>query len=149
LITASGEYLVVVQMWDRFATIHAHEEARLEFVYVNVDKPDFYGSLNRRLDVYIGTVNANTWRRVQAGEEVRVAPSQAPPKWTLRKKKTPEKLLSLITEEPEEPKEGVLWLDTENVQGATLMKWNEEAGGWCYAEDEDFVRVGITPPNKE
>ena len=81
----NGEHLVVVQVWDRFATLHAHEEARIEFVRINVDMPDFYGSLNRRLDSYVGIVDMETWGRVQDDEEVRVASSQVPPRWTLRK----------------------------------------------------------------
>jgi hypothetical protein len=81
-----GECLVVVQAWDRFATLHAHEEARAEFVRMNVDKIDFYGSLNRRGDSYVGIVDMEIWERVQDGAEVRIAPSQFPAKWTLREK---------------------------------------------------------------
>lgn len=170
MTVVSGECLVVVQMWDRFATLHAHEEARLKFVRINVDKPDFYGSLNRRLDSYVGIVDAETWERVQAGEEVRVAPSQFPPKWTLRKKTRdhrgawkdwddaeidrelapwPKDRLAGITTEPAEPVDGDMWLDTDNVQGDTLMKWSARIGSWCYAEEEDYQRAGIKPPGKE
>lgn len=80
------EFLVIVQVWKRFATLHKNEEERAEFVCINVDKEDFYGSLNYRYDIYVGSVDEETWKKVQQGEEVRVGKDKTPKEWTLRRK---------------------------------------------------------------
>jgi hypothetical protein len=164
-----GECLVVVQEWGQFVTLHAHEEARIKFVRKHLNHPDFSG-LNNNCTNYVGVVEPDVWKQVQAGQEVLRAPSQAPLKWTLRQKAKdhrrawenwddkeverelapwPKDRLAGITTEPAEPVDGDLWLDTDNVQGDTLMKWSARIGAWCYAEKEDYQKVGIDPPGKE
>lgn len=84
-MVVDGECLVVVQCWDNFVTLHEHEEARLAFIRLNANRPDFYGSGNRRLESYVGVVDEKTWRSVRTVGDIRHP--EAPPKWTLRKGK--------------------------------------------------------------